>query len=179
MLARTVFLGAALGATALLGACGGDDDDDDSAATATTQGVTGAVDGASLKVSESSKFGPILTTPDGLTLYIFTQDAPGKSNCNDACAATWPPLTATSSRLTKPEGVKGELSMVTRDDGSRQIALDGKPLYRYAPDKAAGDTGGEGIGGVWFVAKADGTTGPATGSANQTPAPGSGDAYGY
>ena len=34
--------------------------------------------------------------------------------------------------------------------------LAGKPLYRYAPDKAAGDTNGQGTGGIWFVVGADG-----------------------
>ena len=44
-----------------------------------------------------------------------------------------------------------------REDGSLQLTLDGWPLYRYAGDTAAGDTTGEGVGGVWFVARPDGT----------------------
>jgi predicted lipoprotein with Yx(FWY)xxD motif len=29
----------------------------------------------------------------------------------------------------------------------------GKPLYRYAGDAQAGDVNGDGVGGVWHVAK--------------------------
>lgn len=174
MLFRGVALSAAVLAVGLLGACGGDDDDDDSGTvtTAGTQAATGGGETAVLKVSDNSKFGPILTTAEGRTLYVFTQDSPGKSACNGPCAATWPPLKATSSRLTKPENVKGDLTIITRDDGSKQVALNGEPLYTYAPDKAPGDTTGDAVGGVWFVAKADGTSGPAPGSSAQTPAAG-------
>lgn len=180
MFVRGVFLATAVLAVGLLGACRGDDDDGggDATSVAGTQAPTGSEDGAPLKVSENSKFGPILTTPEGMTLYVFTQDAAGKSNCNGACAGTWPPLMANSSRLTTPDGVKGQLTIITRDDGSKQIALDGKPLYRYAPDKSPGDTTGEGVGEVWFVAKADGTSGAAAGGSIQTPVTGQ-DPLGY
>jgi hypothetical protein len=38
-----------------------------------------------------------------------------------------------------------------------QVTIDGHPLYTFSGDTAAGDTNGEGIGGVWFVASPDGT----------------------
>ena len=34
-------------------------------------------------------------------------------------------------------------------------AYDGKPLYYFVKDTKAGDVTGEGVGGVWHVAKAD------------------------
>jgi predicted lipoprotein with Yx(FWY)xxD motif len=182
MLLRGFAIGAALLAIGLLGACGGDDDDDDGSPTVVTggtQAATGGGDSAVLKVSDNAKFGPILTTAEGKTLYVFTQDSPGKSTCNGSCAATWPPLNATSSKLTKPENVKGDLTIITRDDGSKQVALNGEPLYTYTPDKAPGDTTGDGVGGVWFVAKADGTSGAAPGSSAQTPVAGSTVPEGY
>jgi predicted lipoprotein with Yx(FWY)xxD motif len=40
-----------------------------------------------------------------------------------------------------------------RPDGSMQITVSGKPLYRYAGDVQAGDVNGDGVGGVWHVAK--------------------------
>lgn len=182
MLFRGIALGAALLSIGLLGACGGDDDDDDGGATVVTTGTQPATANANtpvLKVADNAKFGPILTTPEGKTLYVFTQDSPGKSTCNGSCAATWPPLKATSSTIAKPENVKGELTAITRDDGSMQVAFNGEPLYTYAPDKAPGDTTGDGVGGVWFVAKAEGTSGAAPGSSAQTPVAGSTVPEGY
>ena len=173
MLFRGIALSAGVLVIGLLGACGGDDDDVDDGAevvpTTGTQVAPGGGEASVLKVSDNAQFGPILTTADGRTLYVFTQDSPGKSSCNGSCAATWPPLKTTASTIAKPENVKGELTAITRDDGSMQVAFNGEPLYTYAPDKAPGDTTGDGVGGVWFVAKADGTSGPAAGSSLQTP----------
>ena len=45
----------------------------------------------------------------------------------------------------------GEITMITRDDGSMQVAYNGWPLYYYEPDNAPGDTTGHEVGGVWFV----------------------------
>jgi len=42
---------------------------------------------------------------------------------------------------------------VSRKDGSKQWALNGMPLYYFAADKAAGDVKGDGVGGVWDLAR--------------------------
>ena len=42
--------------------------------------------------------------------------------------------------------------MISRDDGREQVTYNGLPLYYFANDKAPGDTKGQGVGGVWFVA---------------------------
>ena len=91
----------------------------------------------------------ILTAADGKTLYVFTKDSPGKSNCNGACASTWPPFLAS-------EGARnaGAFTVIVRDDGARQWAHNGRPLYLYAADTRPGETKGEGQGGAWFVVKA-------------------------
>ena len=36
-------------------------------------------------------------------------------------------------------------------DGTSQIKYGDYPLYFFAPDTAAGQTNGQGIGGKWFV----------------------------
>ncbi|MBP2227513.1 putative lipoprotein with Yx(FWY)xxD motif [Azospirillum agricola] len=92
--------------------------------------------------------GPVLTDAKGMTLYVFDKDTAGKSTCNGPCAANWPPLMADSS--AKP---MGKYTVVTRDDGSRQWAYNGKPLYTWAKDAKAGDTTGDGVNSVWHVAK--------------------------
>jgi predicted lipoprotein with Yx(FWY)xxD motif len=55
--------------------------------------------------------------------------------------------------------------VVTRTDGTRQIALNGHPLYRFAGDQNPGDTAGNGFGGIWHVVH----TGAS--AATSTPAP--------
>jgi predicted lipoprotein with Yx(FWY)xxD motif len=44
------------------------------------------------------------------------------------------------------------VTIITRSDGSTQVAYDGAPLYTYAGDGKAGDANGQGSGGAWFVA---------------------------
>ena len=79
----------------------------------------------------------------GRTLYTFDKDAANKSNCNGGCAAAWPPFLVKDGDRTS-----GEFRVVTRDDGTRQWAMNGKPLYFYAADVQAGDAKGDGQGGV-------------------------------
>ena len=96
-----------------------------------------------------------LTGEDGKTLYIFKADTAnsGKSVCNGDCATNWPPYAADDLDEVKPDsGVTGKLAIITRDDGSKQLAYNGMPLYYFAGDKAAGDTNGQGLNGKWFVA---------------------------
>ncbi|MFL6626493.1 MAG: hypothetical protein ACJ8IK_21675 [Burkholderiaceae bacterium] len=92
----------------------------------------------------------VLATPAGATLYTFDKDTAGsgKSACNGQCATNWPPLAAQAS-----DGGAGDWSIVTRDDGSKQWAYKGQPLYTYARDTKPGDTSGDGKGNVWHLAK--------------------------
>ncbi|PWK69066.1 hypothetical protein [Aminobacter sp. AP02] len=94
--------------------------------------------------------GKMYTDAKGMTLYTYDKDSAGKSACNGDCATNWPPLMAAAD--AKDEG---EWTVVTRDDGSKMWAYEGKPLYTFIQDKKAGDVTGEGKGGVWHVAKAD------------------------
>ena len=86
---------------------------------------------------------------NGMTLYIFDKDEPGKSNCYNDCADSWPPYLASAS--AKAPG--GGISIISRADGTRQFAKDGAPLYFWIGDSKPGDTNGDGIGGVWHVAR--------------------------
>jgi predicted lipoprotein with Yx(FWY)xxD motif len=97
----------------------------------------------------AKKSGDMLVNPTGMTLYVFDKDAPasGKSVCNGQCATNWPPLMATGD--AKPAG---EWSVVTRDDGTKQWAYKGRPLYQWSKDQKPGDKSGDGIGGMWHVA---------------------------
>lgn len=92
----------------------------------------------------------VLTGPNGMTLYTFDKDTAGsgKSVCNGPCATNWPPLMASDS--DKPSG---DYSVVVRDDGQKQWAFKGKPLYYWVKDAKPGDMTGDGFNKVWQVAK--------------------------
>lgn len=92
----------------------------------------------------------MLTGSNGMTLYVFDKDAAGsgKSACNGPCAANWPPLLAMDGDMAS-----GDYSVISRDDGKKQWALKGKPLYYWGKDQKPGDTTGDGFNNVWHVAK--------------------------
>lgn len=106
---------------------------------------TGAVHAADAPVT---KQGGMLVDAKGMTVYTFDKDTGGKSMCNDACAKAWPPVMADAS--AKP---KGDMTVVTRDDGSKQWAYKGKPLYTYVKDTKAGEATGDKFKDVWHVVK--------------------------
>ena len=102
----------------------------------------------------TTAIGKVLVGPNGLTLYILTSDHANSSGCTGTCVDDWPPLTVKNgTKVVGGAGVKGTFGTFTRADGTHQVSYRGKPLYYFAGDRSAGDTNGEGIGGVWFVAK--------------------------
>jgi predicted lipoprotein with Yx(FWY)xxD motif len=90
----------------------------------------------------------VLTNTAGMTLYTFDKDAGGKSACNGPCAANWPPLMAGGDAKASDDW-----TIVTRDDGGKQWAYKGKPVYLWAKDQKAGDKTGDGVNNVWHIAK--------------------------
>jgi predicted lipoprotein with Yx(FWY)xxD motif len=122
------------------------------ASAAPSAAPSAAATGSEVKVGNGS-VGAFLTGPDGKTLYIFKKDSTDKSACAGDCAATWPPFTVKAGqKVTAGDGVMGKLTTFTRADGTKQVAYNGAPLYYFAADQAAGDTNGQGVGNVWFVA---------------------------
>ncbi|MCU1636045.1 MAG: hypothetical protein JWQ68_1284 [Cryobacterium sp.] len=106
-----------------------------------------------------SSLGTIVVDAEGMTVYVFDKDAAnsGTSSCEGDCLAAWPPVVATSDDPAA-DGVSGDLGVITRtDDGSKQVTLNGLPLYYYVKDEAAGDVTGQAVGGVWWVISEDGT----------------------
>lgn len=94
--------------------------------------------------------GGALVGPNGMTLYTFDRDVAGsgKSACNGPCAAMWPPLMA-----GEKDQASGAYTIVMRDDGGRQWAHKGKPVYYYKPDAKAGDRTGDNFRDVWHIIK--------------------------
>ena len=93
--------------------------------------------------------GGMLTGANGMTLYTFDKDVAGsgKSVCNGPCATNWPPLFAADS-----DAATGDYAIVVRDDGKKQWAFKGKPLYFWVKDQKPGDTSGNGVNQVWRTA---------------------------
>ncbi len=91
--------------------------------------------------------GKTLVDINGMTLYVFDRDGAGKSNCNAQCIVVWPPLIADTDAQAS-----GSFSFITRDDGRKQWAYKGKPLYTRANDQKPGDATGDGVNNVWHLA---------------------------
>jgi predicted lipoprotein with Yx(FWY)xxD motif len=128
---------------------------------ATGQGVNGVWWVANLnpvvQVATHPTLGEILVGPTGMTLYTFRNDADGASNCTGGCAANWPPLVGgfdpAGLQPALGDGVDGDVTLFTRDDGGAQVVLDGMPLYYWRNDFVPGDATGDGVGGNWDVAR--------------------------
>jgi predicted lipoprotein with Yx(FWY)xxD motif len=117
------------------------------ASIVSAQGTMAGMMPAGVKV-DSTTAGPTLVNAQGMTLYTWGSDSlPGKSACNGQCATNWPALTAPAD--AKP---MGDWTIITRDDGSKQWAYKGKPLYTFKNDMKKGDAIGNGRG-QWKVAQ--------------------------
>jgi len=102
----------------------------------------------------------VLVNSAGMTLYTFDKDpaGSGKSVCIDKCAANWPPLKATAE-----DKGGGDYTIITRDDGSKQWAHKGKPLYLWIKDQKPGDKTGDGFNKVFHVVQQEYTPMPTGG----------------
>jgi predicted lipoprotein with Yx(FWY)xxD motif len=126
------------------------------AAPAAAGSAAPAAEGRPMVNLGSTTLGDVLVDGNGMTLYMFTADSGGASACTGDCLATWPAL-AGDGATPGPGLDAANFASITRDDGSKQVTFYGMPLYTFSGDKAAGDVNGQGVGGKWYVVKADGT----------------------
>jgi predicted lipoprotein with Yx(FWY)xxD motif len=116
--------------------------------------TTAASTGAETVSLASSDLGRVLVDPGGLTLYLDENDKPGQPACTAGCLAVWPPLEAPAA-ATFGAGLDASMfSTVTASDGTKQLAVNGFPLYTFV-GKPAGDVSGQGVNG-FYVVGADG-----------------------
>lgn len=104
-----------------------------------------------------ARMGEVVTDENGFVLYRFDKDSadPPTSNCVDECERIWPPVYTDGTPSLK--GVRDAVvGTVTRQDGTKQVTLDGWPVYRYIGDKKPGQWKGQGVGGTWFVVTPEG-----------------------
>lgn len=124
--------------------------------TLTALTLTAMTAGAAFSAAHETK--PVFTVKfegetylaDGqkMTLYTFDKDKRNTSNCYGDCAAKWPPVLIEDAMMLE----KG-FSTVERTDGTQQLAYKGKPLYLWFKDENPGDMTGDGVKGVWHIAR--------------------------
>lgn len=120
-----------------------------------------------VKPSHNAALGKLIAVDakKGRTLYWLSPETKTQLLCkSSACTGFWPPLTVKSlhTKVRAAFGIQGKLTVFKRPDGKFQVALRGKPLYRFAGDSAAGQANGEGIqtfGGTWHAMPARTTSG--------------------
>lgn len=113
-----------------------------------------AIEKKGIQLATDAKFGSILTDKEGKTLYMFATDVGGTANCTGGCETTWP-LYYSADESSDLNLDRAQVSEITRPDGRKQTTYKGYPLHYYVSDAVAGETKGDGIGGIWFVAKPD------------------------
>lgn len=124
--------------------------------TASAPSSSAAAAAVAISVAQTGK-GPALVGPNGHALYTYDPDSATSSSCSGACAANWPPLVGTPQPGAGLDA--SEFGTITRDDGSMQITYDKHPLYYYVKDATSTDATGDGVGGVWHLAKPDDSAG--------------------
>jgi predicted lipoprotein with Yx(FWY)xxD motif len=172
-----------VGAFAALAAAAGCASGSAAPSSTSAAAASGTSGGSPATVTAATKgsLGSVLANAQGMTLYRYTPDTPGVSNCTGGCATAWPPLDLPAGATTPVAG-KGvdSLGTIKRADGSLQVTYDKMPLYTFAGDSSAADAKGQGLDGTWFVIKSDATGGAtATTKAPTTTTAPSGGGYGY
>ena len=108
-------------------------------------------------LSTATTFVGTVMTSGGFTLYRNTKDrpTPPTSSCLGTCASTWSPIGGAAQPTL--DGVDAKLiGTLVRPDGSKQLTVDGWPVYRYVKDMLPGTVNGQGVDGVWLAVGPDG-----------------------
>ncbi|HEY2599209.1 MAG TPA: hypothetical protein VGJ79_12095 [Candidatus Dormibacteraeota bacterium] len=135
---------------AVLAGCGGTTP----SATATSPSPSAAAPAQTIMVATDAKLGQILVDSAGKTVYLFVADKSTTSTCYTSCATFWPPVLTNGTPIAGSGAQASLLGTTKRTDGTTEITYAGHPLYYFQPDKAAGDTKGQGVNGfgaLWWV----------------------------
>lgn len=175
MKSRLMIMCTALASAAILAACGSSYQAASSGGSSSSGGSGGSGDGA-LGIRSIKNAGTVLTTSEGMTLYMRTTDRNGKITCTGKCASNWPPLIGSGPLPKLPSGASGQIAALKRPDGGqKQVTFAGHPLYTFVHDSAPGQANGQGLDDVWFAMKANGSSKKSGGSGKGS----NGGGYGY
>ena len=110
--------------------------------------------------SASGIDGKFLADEHGRALYLFEADKGSTSTCTGACAAAWPPVTASAMPMAGGGVSQSMFGTTKRADGTEQLTYNGHPLYYFAADTGSGMAKGQGVkafGSDWYVVNAKGS----------------------
>ena len=113
-------------------------------ATITTTGMVHVM----LRDEDTMEFVDETRDQSGFALYTFDSDTAGVSNCSNSCLDFWPPLLADKSDVAS-----APYSIITRDNGMMQWAINDMPLYFFAGDISAESTLGDRANELWRIAR--------------------------
>ena len=165
--------GAAVAASLILAACGGSSNSNNGAPARAASADT-------VDIQQVTGTGRVLVDSSGMALYTPNQEGNGKIVCTGSCTSEWQPVAVAHGKPTAQPGA-GRVGVIKRPDGSRQVTLDGMPLYTFvqdSPGQITGDGFHDSFGGTsftWHVVLAGGAKGTGTASATNN----SSNNYGY
>ena len=95
-----------------------------------------ACGGSSTPNTSSSTTSGVLKDTSGMALYSPAGETATNIRCTGGCTSIWMPLRPGQARLSGA-------TTITRPDGTKQVAVGGKPLYTFVQD-SAGEISGNG-----------------------------------
>ncbi len=112
----------------------------------------GAKEAYTVDTVNSKQYGTYLTNETFFTLYRYLSDPQNSemSTCNGGCAKMWPPFYVENLNVN-PDLNSRDFKVITRSDGTKQLAYKGWPLYLYSGDTKPFETNGQAVNGLWFV----------------------------
>jgi predicted lipoprotein with Yx(FWY)xxD motif len=138
----------------LVSGCGGSNS---SNTTTPTSAVATSNANAVMQIAKDAAGNDIVVAKNGMALYSFDPDTKGgNSVCYGGCAKAWPPLISPTATPVVSGIAPSMIGTVTRKDGSKQVTLNGWPMYYFAFDQKAGDTNGQSDQQIWWLMKPDG-----------------------
>jgi predicted lipoprotein with Yx(FWY)xxD motif len=132
-----------------------------SSSGSTSAAGSGSSASSTVITTKTSSGGSFLTNGAGRSVYLFMADSSGKSTCDGACAAAWPPVIATGQPTATGSAQASDLGTITRSDGTKQVTYDGHPLYYFQGDTGPGTDKGQGLNGfgaLWYLVAPSGSS---------------------
>jgi predicted lipoprotein with Yx(FWY)xxD motif len=178
-------LAAAAVVVAACGSSGGNTSSGGGNAGSTGSGKSAGAAAGTVSTRDLTGIGTALVTSSGMTIYTpkTPAESTGNIKCTGSCLSFWFPVTGSLAHLGS-SGLPGTIGTIHRpDDGKTQLTYNGKPLYTFRLDTAAGQAHGnnftDNFGGTSFTWQVVVSHGTAGGAASPTSSPGYSYGNGY
>jgi predicted lipoprotein with Yx(FWY)xxD motif len=129
---------------------------------------------ASVQLGQNQALGQVVLDGRGFTLYRSDKDTtnPVKSTCEAECSREFPPVLA-NDRIQFQNLNPALIGTVARKDGTKQVTVGNRPVYRFSKDVVPGMFNGHGAKNSWFAIAPDGSKAGTQKSSSDTKKPGS------